>query len=124
VSAPDLPESQGVQLRLVTDPDAQVAPLYSNFVQVTLSPLDFTFHFGWYAIPPEPPAQLPANGTVDVPVTSVAKVSIPLGIVPAIRDLLDRQIEAWETNFGGNFPAQPAAASPTGAAASKEEDAP
>jgi len=103
-----LPEDT-VQVRLVPpDPNAEddVPRLYANFVQATMSPLDLTFHFGWYALPTteEPPR---GGGEIPVPVRPVAKVSIPLPLVKGILRVLESQLAAWEQNFGTPVPDQP-----------------
>lgn len=87
------------QLRLVRNQETpQPAPLYSNQLNVTFTPEDFTFHFGWYAIPAltEPPT----DGTLTVAVEPMARVVIPLSLIPNIIALLQRQIAAYEENFG------------------------
>jgi hypothetical protein len=87
------------QLRLVRDPEQpQPAPIYANQMNVTYTPEDFTFHFGWYAIPPL--AEPPADGTLTVAVESMARVVLPLNLIPNLVALLQRQISAYEENFG------------------------
>jgi hypothetical protein len=100
-------EEHPTEMRLVasTEPGDTMA-LYANFIQATASPHDFTFHFGWYTVPPftEAPA-----GPLDVPVRSLAKVSIPLNLVRATIELIQRQADAWEANFDATLPEQPRA---------------
>lgn len=99
------PQAEGTQFRLVAPVElGETMALYANFIQVTASPHDFSFHFGWYTIPPlmEQP-----EGVQDVPIRPLAKVSVPLNLIRATIDLLQRQAEAWETNFGAPLPDQP-----------------
>jgi hypothetical protein len=69
-----------------------------------MSPLDLTFHFGWYAIPATGDQ---AAGEIAVPVVPVAKVSVPLPLVRGILRVLESQLQAWEENFGTPVPDQP-----------------
>lgn len=71
--------------------------MYSNFAQATVSPNDLTIHFGWYAIPA---LDQPPTGVVDVPIRPLVKVTLPLNLVRGTINLLERQLEAWETSFG------------------------
>jgi hypothetical protein len=101
-------EPQPTELRLVAPIEVgETMALYANFIQVTASPHDFTSHFGWYTVPPltEPP-----DGRIDVPIRPLAKVSVPLNLVRATIELLSRQADAWETNFGAQLPDQPSPA--------------
>lgn len=99
------PSPQEAALRLVTTPDADIPPVYSNFVQVTFTPLDFTLHFGSYVIPAL--SEPPSGSEIQVPVRAIAKVSVPLSLVRGIVRVLERQINAWEESFGQPVPDQP-----------------
>jgi hypothetical protein len=79
--------------------------LYANFVQATTTAYDLTFHFGWYATPTfeEPPE----TGLTEVPVRALAKVSIPLGLIRGVIDVLEKQLDAWEKVYGQPLPASP-----------------
>jgi hypothetical protein len=82
----------------------QTQALYTNHVQVTFTPEDFTLHLGWYALPPltEPP-----EGELEVHVRPLAKVTLPLNVVQLVVQLLQRQVEAWEASFGMPIPKHP-----------------
>jgi hypothetical protein len=100
-------EPTGTEMHLIASVEpGDTMALYANFLQVTGSPHDFTFHFGWYTVPAfvEPP-----EGVVNVPIRPLAKVSIPLNLVRATINLLQLQAEAWEANFGEPLPEQPQA---------------
>jgi hypothetical protein len=104
--------ASGVQLRLVPSADSFEIPIvYSNFAQVTVSPHDLTFHFGYYAIPAftEPP-----QGVVDVPVRPMVKVTLPLSLVRNLIHVLEAQAEQWEGNFGQPLPAEPSSPAESG----------
>lgn len=93
------------ELRLIAPTELGQTPLaYANFVQVTGTPHDFTFHFGWYATPPftEPP-----QGSVDVEVRPVTKISVPLNLLRGIVRVLEMQAQAWEADMGQALPDNP-----------------
>jgi hypothetical protein len=108
---PEETQGQSMQMELVApaEPGTTMA-LYSNFIQVTLAPHDFTFHLGWFTFPAftEPPQPGP-TGTVPVHVRPLAKVSVPLTLVQGIIRVLQSQVEAWEAAFGQPFPEEPKA---------------
>lgn len=92
------PQGEG-QLLIRVDPEAaKPQPIYSNHVLATFTPEDFTLHLGWYAIPAltEPPE----SGIVDVLVTPVARVVVPLNLMRSLIAVLQRQVESYEANFG------------------------
>jgi hypothetical protein len=96
------PQSQDevTQLRIVPDPNAVApAPVYSNNIQGTFTPEDFTLHFGWYAIPAliEPPKP---GQPIDALVKPVVRVVIPLNLMRSLIALLQRQLAAYEQSFG------------------------
>jgi hypothetical protein len=91
----DLPEEGGLaQFELVPPKDTGDTPTtYANFFQATISPVDVTLHLGWYSLPPltEQPTE-----AVRVPVRPTLKVSIPVGLLPGIINVLQSQLEAFE----------------------------
>ena len=105
------PASEGtVMFRLVPPgPEAEldVPLLYANFVQATMSPLDLTFHFGWYGLPASPGLAPGTTGDVEVPVRPLAKVTVPLPLVRAVIRVLEAQLQNWEQTFGSAVPDQP-----------------
>lgn len=98
----ETPDATPVQLQLVPVADApQPPPTYSNFLQASFTPEDFTLRFGWYTTPafsPESPP--PSEGVIAVPVEPVARITVPLNLMRNVVALLNRQIEAYETSFG------------------------
>jgi hypothetical protein len=87
------------QLRIHAEPSAAPpAPIYSNYVQATFTPEDFTLHLGWYAIPAF--TEAPTEAVVDVPVTPVARIVLPLNIMRSLIAVLERQVENYEQSFG------------------------
>lgn len=78
---------------------------YSNFVQVTITPHDFTLHFASYTTPvvTEPPKE-----PVRVPVRPLASVTIPLNLVRALIGVLEGQAANWQASFGQPLPDHPA----------------
>jgi hypothetical protein len=79
--------------------------LYANHVQVTFTPEDFTLHLGWYALPAftEPPEE----GTFEVHVRPLAKVTLPLNLVQGVVDVMTNQMRAWEQSFEMELPKHP-----------------
>jgi hypothetical protein len=121
VSERALPEGAST-VRLVGSPElGETMALYANFVQLSFTPHDFTFHFGWYALPAFTEAP-PAGQTIDVPIRPLAKVSIPLNLVKAVIPLLERQIEQYELAFGP-MPDQPTPPDPDALIADSSEEA-
>lgn len=100
---------EGTSLQLVLSSDEETPVAYSNFAQVTFTPLDFTLHFGRYHVPAllEPP-----EGGLKAPVQPIVKVTIPLTLVRGLIRVLERQIDAWEGSFEQPLPDQPDAARP------------
>jgi len=92
-------EGKQVQFHIGRRADAQdPEPIYSNFVQASSTPEDFTISFGWYMMPPL--AAPPAEGeVVEVPVEPAARIVLPLNIVRNVIALLQQQIIAHEENF-------------------------
>jgi hypothetical protein len=88
-----------VQLRISWDPDyvEPAAPIYSNFVGGSLTPEDISLVFGWYFVGP---TSAPVNGVVEATAKPVARVVLPLNLVRNLIGLLERQVEAYERNFG------------------------
>lgn len=100
---PAVPEGQS-GIRIVSSLDVGDTPVYySNHVQVTFTPEDFTLHLGWYTTPPFPG---PPPGVVDVPVRSLAKVVVPLNLVRGLLRALETSAQNWERNWG-ELPAHP-----------------
>jgi hypothetical protein len=92
------PDGGHVRFELIPPPpDADAQVLYANFFQATASQLDLTMHLGWYALPAL--TTLP-EGTISVPVQALAKVTLPLALIPGIIDVLQKQLAAWEQTFG------------------------
>jgi hypothetical protein len=71
---------------------------------VTFTPHEFTLFFGHFAIPPLPEAP---GRELEVPVQPLVTVALPLNMVRGLVDVLQRQLEAWETNFGSEVPGNP-----------------
>jgi hypothetical protein len=95
--AESAPEQARADFVLVPPVDTGDIPIiYANFVQATFSPVDATLHLGWYATPAidERP-----DDEVPVPVRGLAKVSLPIGLIPGIIDLLQRQLTAWRDSM-------------------------
>jgi hypothetical protein len=67
--------------------------LYSNFVAANASPVDFNLLFGHGTIPHEPASA--GGGQVPWPtnVKYLAKIAIPLGVLPPLIKLLQMQLE-------------------------------
>jgi hypothetical protein len=78
-------------------PDADVPILYANFVQASVTPNDLTMDLGWYGVPAltEQPTQ-----PVRVQVRGLAKLTVPLNLVPGIINVLQSQLDAWQRTFG------------------------
>jgi hypothetical protein len=96
-----------VQVRIVAPTDMAGAPsYYSNFVQVGMSPYEFTLHFSRVAMPliSEPPTE-PLK--LDVIPQPVANISIPLNLVRGVIKALQGQVENWETTFDQSLPTEP-----------------
>jgi Protein of unknown function (DUF3467) len=107
-----LPEKPtgSVQVRIKAPTDMVGAPsYYSNFVQVGISPYEFTVNFSRLSIPlvAEPPAEPVA---FDVTPQPVASVVIPLNLVRGVIRALEGQVENWETTFHQALPAEPPSA--------------
>ncbi len=103
---PDRPAG-AVQVRIVAPTDMSGAPaLYSNFVQVGISPYEFTLHLSRISMPiiSEPPAEPMA---FDVSPQPVASVSIPLNLVRGLIRALEGQVKNWETTFHQPLPTEP-----------------
>jgi Protein of unknown function (DUF3467) len=106
---PDQPAGS-IQVRIVAPTDMSGAPsYYANFVQVGISPYEFTVHFSRLSIPivSQPPAE-PVN--FDVSPQPVASVSIPLNLVRGFIKALEGQVQNWETTFHQPLPAEPSSA--------------
>jgi hypothetical protein len=54
-------------------------------------------HLGWYTVPAltEPP-----TGGIDVFVTPMARVVLPVNLIRSLIAVLQRQVEAYEQSFG------------------------
>lgn len=125
MSAGQGPQEQRVNIRLrhsVID-DGETPVVYSNYVQASMSPVDVTVHLGWYSTPTfdqaDPP---PTDSTVDVPVRSLTKVSLPIPVARALQQVLANQLGLWEANFGGK--SQAPAGPPDGQEPSTEASKP
>jgi hypothetical protein len=95
--AESAPEPSRADFVLVPPQETGDTPVfYANFVQATFSPLDATIHLGWYATPTvdEQPTE-----PVQVPVRGLAKVSLPIGLIPGMIELLQRQLMAWQESM-------------------------
>jgi len=95
----EAPEPTEAQLHLFVDPEA--APpftTYSNHLQVTFTPEDFTLHLGWYAVPPI--SERPPDGVLEVPVQPVARVTLPLNLMRSTIAVLERVLRGYEESFG------------------------
>jgi hypothetical protein len=98
--SPDVesPDDTRVRFELIPPPpDEEAQALYANFFQATASQLDLTMHLGWYALPALVTAP---EETVAVPVQALAKVTVPLGLVPGIIQVLQSQMTNWQRAFG------------------------
>jgi hypothetical protein len=105
------PEQQRADFQIRPPQEIGDTPaVYANFVQGTITPFDLTLHFGWYALPP---LMTPPEGTVDVPVRPIIKVSIPLSLVRGTIAMLQNQLQGWEHAFGEAAPDQPEQLRPT-----------
>ncbi len=110
---PDRPAGL-IQVRLVAPTDMVGAPsYYSNFVQVGISPYEFTVNFSRITIPlvTEPPTEPIA---LDAAAQPVASVSIPLNLVRGFIRALEGQVENWETTFRQPLPTEPSQAAQEG----------
>lgn len=95
----EAPDQDQAQLHLFVDPEApSPPPTYTNYVQGTFTPEDFTLFFGWYAVPAL--SERPEDGVVNVPVQPVARLTVPLILMRSIIALMERQLAAYETSFG------------------------
>lgn len=95
----DAREDQEAQLQIRWDSEARDTPrIYSNYVGASFTPEDFTITFGWYALPllNEPPAE----AVVRAPVHPVARVTIPLNLMPNLIALLQRQLNGYQESLG------------------------
>lgn len=93
------PDGTPTELRVRRDvASVQPSPIYANQLNITFTPEDFVLHFGWYAVPALSDA--PEDGVIEVTVDSVARVVLPLNLVPNVIALLQRQVEAYEQSFG------------------------
>jgi hypothetical protein len=93
-----------LQVRIVAPTDMSGAPAYySNFVQVGISPYEFTVHFSRISIPliSEPPTEPVAFDVIPQPVASIA---IPLSLVRGLIRALEGQAENWERTFRQPLP--------------------
>lgn len=107
---PDRPTGGLVQAKIIAPTDMSEAPsYYANFVQVGMSPYEFTVHFSRMMLPlvSEPPAEMV---TIDVNPQPIASISIPLNLVRAFMRALERQTESWERTFGQPLPTEPSSA--------------
>ena len=95
----EIPDEVPTQLRISRRSDApDPAPIYSNYVQANFTIEDFTMHFGWYTVPPI--SEPPADGIIDAPLEPVARVVLPVILVRNLIEVLKRQLEGYERNFG------------------------
>lgn len=105
------PEQEVVGFRLVPPTDTRDAPnLYSNFIQATMSPHDFTLHLGWFSFPAllERPQE-----DVEVPVRLLATVTLPLNLMPGLIDVLQSQVANWAKVFRDQAPSPPGSGDPS-----------
>lgn len=118
--AQSTPEPEGFQLQLITPPEYPPGP-YSNFVQATFTPHDFTIYFGSFNLPPvsEQPQE-----ALQVPVRPVVTVSVPLNLVRGLIGVLQSQIANWEGSFGQPFPEPPGLGRPPEQATAEAEPEP
>jgi hypothetical protein len=86
-------------------PEYDEAPvIYANFAQATISQHDLTLFLGWFATPV---LTAPPTEPVDVPVRPLAAVSLPIGLLPALIQVLNAQVGAWEQSHGQKLPPPP-----------------
>lgn len=98
------PPELAVEYHLVPpSPEEGVPIFYANFFQATVSPHDMTLHLGWYAVPAL--TQAPTE-PVSVQVRGLAKVSVPLNLVPGIVNVLQTQLENWRTSIAAQADSQ------------------
>ncbi len=84
------PEGPGGQPGQTVD-DSNVAEFYANFVACNITPLDMNLIFGRAGIPVASPHDLevPWNSNLKY----VARVSLPLAVLPLITKLLEGQLD-------------------------------
>lgn len=93
------------QLHIQRSRDTPQPPvIYSNSVVINFTPEDFTLHFGHYNVPPlsEPP-----TSPINVEIEPVARVVLPVNLVPNVVALLQRQMQGYEESFDTKIPDHP-----------------
>lgn len=78
---------------------------YANYMVPTMTPHEFTLHFGHYTIPAL--TQPPEGGTLSVEVEPVVSVSVPLNLARGVARALEQAVRNWETAFGQSVPEPP-----------------
>lgn len=85
------------EFRLVPpSPTADAPSLYANFAQATVTQYDMTLFFGLYRVPP---LQDRPTETVEVPIEPLVRVTLPIGVVQAVIDVMQRQLASWRDSF-------------------------
>lgn len=105
------------QFRVQQPSFEDVPAVYGNFAQATVALHDLTLFFGWFATPPV--TEVPPD-PIEVNVRPVAAVTIPLGVVPALIQVLSAQVAAWEHAHGQKLPLPAQVAQPPADEGSKE----
>ena len=85
-----------------TDEDRRV---YANYVQVNHTPWDFALHFGLVTTPTVPPQPNP-EGYVEIPVSKLLTVNIPVPLIHGLIKALQTQVETYEKQYGETKPSK------------------
>lgn len=91
-------EQVEIKMRIMQGLAAPPPPQYSNYVQVTFTPEDFTIHFGYYGMPPL--TEAPEGGIIEAVTEPVARITLPLNLMSNVIAVLQRQLSAYEQSFG------------------------
>jgi hypothetical protein len=98
------PSAVSVGLHISADALPETPGAYANFVQASFSPLDVTMRFSWYATPALEAPPPPTADRIEVPTFPVGIVTIPLGLVRPLAQLLNSLADGWESNTGHAIP--------------------
>jgi|SRR5215218_63139 len=98
--------ARSIRARIVPTIDTSEVPsFYSNFIQVTTSPYEFTVYFSRLSVPVV--TQQPEAAVAEIRPQPIAAVSIPLNLARGFLEALDQQIQNWEATFRQPLPAEP-----------------